>query len=169
MTELEYLLWDLVPIGGSFIIGIAILVTLVVLVRCCGKCGNFGNTLIVWLTGKLRCLRSLLVANAITLATLLTMIFCDTFIVKSNLGCLENLDCYFADTDYTEPPLNCSHFINQKEKIVCYQFILDFFQAFADTGGVLAVATLGVVVMTKIWIYYGKSRCIYTNVCVLHI
>ena len=181
-TELEYLLWDLVPIGFSFLVGVVILVTLLFFVRC-RKCGN---TLIVWLyggnltrmeengdlfinvaeSGSLKCLRSLLVANAVTLATLLTMIFCDTFFVKTNLGCLENLDCYIADSNYIEPPLNCSHFINQKEKIVCYQFILDFFQAFADTGGVLAVATLGVVVMTKLWIYCGKSRC---NDCVLYI
>ncbi len=191
MTEQDYLFWDLVPIVGSFIIGFAILVILVALVGY-GKCGNIGNTLIVWLYGGrltrveenghlfidnievaesrwLKVLRSLLVANAVTLATLLIMIFSDTYIVKSNfdLGCLENLDCYIADSNYTEPPLNCSHFLNRNEKIACYQFILDLFQAFADAGGVLAVTTLGVVLMTKLWICYGKSRC--TNVCVLHI
>ncbi len=189
MTEQDYLLWDLVPIGGSLIIGFAILV---ILVPWVGWHGKIGNTLIVWLYGGrltrveenghlfidnievtesrwLKVLRSLLVANAVTLATLLIMIFSDTYIVKSNfdLGCLENLDCYIADSNYTEPPLNCSHFLNRNEKIACYQFILDLFQAFADAGGVLAVTTLGVVLMTKLWICYGKSRC--TNVCVLHI
>ncbi len=129
----------------------------------------------------LKVLRSLLVANAVTLATLLTMIFSDAFIIKStfDLGCLENLDCYIADSNNTKL-LNCSHFINRDEKIACYQFILDFFQAFADAGGVLAVTTLGVVLMTKLWISCGKSRCIrccglyickrkYTDMCVLYI
>ena len=179
-TEVHYLTGDLTPIGISFLIGIGIIGCLV-LCRC-RKCKNNGNVLIVWLYGghltrveggvneekvlyiddnkvgetkELKRLRFFLLVNAVTLATLLTMIFWDNFIVKSyfNSGCLPNLDCYVANITYTKSPINCSDYFNRDEQIVCYEFILDFFQSFADTGGILIVATLGVALMTKLWIY----------------
>ena len=179
-TEIVYLTVDLAPIGISFLVGIATLIGC--LAVCCGKCKNNGNVLIVWLYGghltrveggvneekvlyiddnkvgetkELKRLRFFLLVNAVTLATLLIMIFWDSFFVKSyfRLGCLPNLDCYVANNNYTKPPINCSDYFNRDEHIVCYEFILDFFQSFADTGGILTVATLGVALMTKLWIY----------------
>ncbi len=159
MLEKEYLIGDLLPIGLSFFVGFITLLILVVLAGCLGKCKNIGNFLILWLYGgsiakvnngnlsiddkeisetnknELKWLRALLLVNAVTLLTLLAMIFCDAFFVTSDfdLGCLANIDCYIADNNYTKQPLNCSHFFNRDEKIACYQFKLDFFQAFADT------------------------------------
>ncbi len=190
--EREYLIGDLLPIGFSFLVGFIFLVIFGVS-GCCGLCKNNGNSLIIWLYGgrltkvevveqeevlyidgnvvgetfKLNCLRSFLLVNAITLVTLLAMIFWDSFFVKSDfdLGCLANYDCYIANKNYSKLPLNCSQIFNQDEKIVCYQFKLDFFQAFADTGGVLTAATLGVWVMTKIWICgCVKNKCFH--ICV---
>ena len=193
MLESAYLIGDLLPIGLSFVVGFIILLIFVVSAGCYGKCRNNGNSLILWLyggrltrvevvnqqnvlyidgnkiqeTGKLRCVRSLLLINAVTLATLLALIFCDAFFVKTDfeLGCLVNLDCYIANQNYTKLPINCSDYVIKDEKIACYQFTYDLFQAFADTGGVLSMATLGVVVMTKMWIGCGKSRC--THWCTL--
>ena len=103
----------------------------------CSKWGRIrGNSLIYWLYGGhhivkvsgeeltidyntvgttpgLNFLRSVLVINAATLATLLTMIFFDTFVIKSYLGCLETIDCYIKNNDFYKHPLNCSYPLNQ--------------------------------------------------------
>ncbi len=179
--EITYVLWDVIPIVVFCFIGI-ILAVIFGISAACSKWGRIlGNYLIYWLYGgdvvkvngedltidgkevkktpRLKCLHSVLVINAATLATLLTMIFCDTFFVKSYFGCLETIDCYTLDNNFTQQPfLDCST-VNQQE-MICYEFNFDFFQAFADTGGILVVATLGVVFMTKMWIHCGESKCI---------
>ena len=111
-------------------------------------------------TPGLKCLRSVLVINAATLATLLTIIFLDTFFIKSYFGCLENIDCYTLDNNFTQQSFLACPTVHQEQEIICYEFNFDFFQAFAETEGVLVVATLGVVIMTKLWIRCGESKCI---------
>ena len=181
--EITYVLWDIVPIILSFVIGIIIAVILGISAAY-SKWGRIrGNSLIYWLYGGhhivevsgeeltidnntvgttpgLKCLRSVLVINAATLATLLTMIFFDTFVIKSYLGCLETIDCYIKNNDFYKHPLNCSYPLNQEQEMICYEFNFDFFQSFADTGGILVAATLGVVLMTKMWICCGERKCI---------
>ena len=111
--EITYVLWDIVPIILSFGIGIIIAVILGISAACSKRGRILGNYLIYWLYGgdvvkvngedltiddievkktpRLKCLHSVLVINAATLATLLTMIFCDTFIIKSDFGCSKTI------------------------------------------------------------------------------
>ena len=172
--EITYVLWDILPIGISFIVGICLLIPLCSVVPP-KKFQAFGNRLIPWLYGgriievdennRLQtavrdqiCVKRILLLNAVTLLTLLIMIFFDTFIIRSEYGCLEHIDCYIEDHRYNKTPVKCSDNISQNVNIICYEFNLDFFQAFADAGGILSVAALGVYFLT-----YALIRCGKTN------
>ncbi len=158
--EIEYFYWDVLPIGISLIAGIICLLILCFVNSTCFQ--NFGNRLIPWLCGgKLievngandqlqnavrnrNCIKRVLMVNVVTLAILLLMSFCDTVIIRSDYGCTDNIECYIEHNNYNETPLDCSDTLNEDKNIVCYQLKFDFFQAFADMGGILTVATLGV-------------------------
>ncbi len=191
--EIVYLVLDIVPIILSFFIGIIILPMFVVLTNCYPVtcCTNLGNNLITWLYGgqttevnelrtrllpgsseaeassQPKCLHSCLMVNAMTLATIVTMIFLDTFVIKSDYGCSADLDCYIEDNKYIESPINCSHPLNPNEKTICYKFTLDYFQAFAETGGILFVAAHGVFVMKIMWSCCGTTSK-RTHCCALY-
>lgn len=179
--EVLYVLLDILPIAFILLVGIISAPVIIVAVTKYGKFKEFGNFLISWLYGghiitvrqdnilmndiqidakELKPIHTFLLVNALTLATILAMVFCDSFVVKSDFGCSASLDCYVADESYYESPINCSDNVNQDDKIICYKFQLDIFQALADTGGILLAATIIAALATKVLICCGRSRCI---------
>ena len=100
----------------------------------------------------------MLLANTILVATLLLMVFFDLFFVQSDIDCLADRDCYIADHNYYETPVqNCTVFINSRAvKTICYTFKLSFLEAFGDTGGVLLLGTIMIVLATRFIIGFSQ-------------
>ncbi len=183
--ELLYVVLDIVPIVSTFLAGIILAPMIIIAVIKYEQFSDFGNFLIsclyggriirveqgnIWINNmqvgaaNLKSIHTFLLVNALTLATLLFMLFFDSFIVKSDFGCSASLDCYVADESYYNLPMNCSDNVN-REKIICYELELDIFQALADTGSILLVATIIVALVTKGLICCGRSRCIRSKSC----
>ncbi len=92
------------------------------------------------------------------------MIFFDRYIINSEFGCVVGRDCYNLNGDIHQLPItNCTQFEDSENVTVCYNYNLEFLSALGDTGGVLVMTTLMMVLMTKLIICCLKNCC---NKCV---
>ena len=109
-----------------------------------------------------RCLHFMLVGNVITIVTFLLMILADLFIIRSDFGCSTDRDCYVLNDNYADFPIqNCSAY--KGTITICYRFNLEFLTALGDTGGVLLIAVISVIVITKLII--SCVSCCYSFEC----
>lgn len=100
-------------------------------------------------------------------------IFWDTFLINRRQdNCVEGLDCYIIQqSEPISSRLNCSGYDMESARnasIICYGFVINVGQAWADAGGALAATTAELLLLSSLFnkITAGiKYSCIEKKTC----
>ena len=121
------------------------------------------------LDSKNQCLYCTLVTNTVLIFTFLFMIFADLLVVRSDYGCSSDCDCYIADLNFDEQPLdymNCTEYAaTTGGRTICYSFSIMYLGAIGDTGGVLVICSFCIFLITKLTTCSLRNICNRSNQC----